>query len=214
MDALTLEIENGATVEDSENISKLNDIISNIEILTPEYLQKVKAETITELSQQQYLGYLTHIYIFYIKPTKILYKYIQGVSNNKNITLQYNDELLNLLCEYYIYISMNYNKVCNIYGFSTLTGIDLNCFERWGKQESQRPQAYRLVKRLQKAYETSLENGAQSGKNPVGFIATLNHRFGWSADNKPSLTVNITRTKQEILSSVDKSLLIENTEKP
>ena len=214
MDTFTLENETAKIIEDSEDLSKLHDIIENIELLTPDYLQKVKAETITELTQQQYLGYLTHIYLFYIKPTKILYKHYQGISNNKQITLQYNDNLLYMLSEYYIYISLNYNKVCNIYGFATLTGIDLNCFERWEKQESQRPQAYRLVKRLQKAYETSLENGAQSGKNPVGFIATLNHRFGWSADNKPTLTVNITRTKQEILSGVDQSLLIENPTNP
>ena len=102
-----------------------------------------------------------------------------------------------------------YNKVANIYGFSAFTGIDDGIIVSWESKENQRPGAYNLVKRLRKAYETSLENGAQSGKNPVGFIAALNHRFGWSADNKPTLTVNINRSQEQIMSTFDSSL-IEN----
>ena len=86
----------------------------------------------------------------------------------------YDDILLYLLCEYYIYMCTQYNKVANIYGFSAFTGIDDGIIVSWESKENQRPGAYNLVKRLRKAYETSLENGAQSGKNPVGFIAALN----------------------------------------
>ena len=103
-----------------------------------------------------------------------------------------------------------YNKIINQFGFSLLSGIELDTMKRWENMESQRPQAYGTIKTLQRFYENSLENGAQSGKNPVGFIATLNHRFGWSADNKPQLTVNITRSKNEILSSINPELLTEN----
>lgn len=80
--------------------------------------------------------------------------------------------------------------------------------------ESQRPKAYATVKRLKSGYENALEIGAQTGKNPVGYIASLNHRFGWSADSKPQLTVNITRTQDDILKTLDTGLIEKTTENP
>ena len=200
-------------VSDSVLLSKFQDIVSNIELLTDDYLKSHNIVSLKELTQQEYSGYLMYIAMKYFKPTKILYKHIQGVSNNKQITLMYDDDLLTLLCEYYIYMSLDCNKVVNMYSFSLFSGIDDDTLTRWTKEESQRPKAYGITKRLSKAYEKSLENGAQSGKNPVGFIATLNHRFGWNADNKPSLTVNITRTQNEIMSTFDNALLSDNSEK-
>lgn len=198
-------------IEDSLLISKLNDIITNIELLIPEYLNNAHVETVNELSQQQYNGLLMYINMQYIRPTKCLYKYIQGVSNNGRCVLMYDDDLLYLLCEYYIYITMQYGKVVNPHGFSLLVGCDTDQFTRWEKLEGQRPRVCGMVKRLRKEYESSLENGAQSGKNPVGFIATLNHRFGWSSEGKTTLTVNITRNKDEIMSSVNPELITDKS---
>jgi len=126
----------------------------------------------------------------------------------------YDDDLIYLLCEYYIYISQKYNKTCHPVGFSYLSGVDLSTLGRWESMESQRPKAYATVKRLKSGYENALEIGAQTGKNPVGYIASLNHRFGWSADSKPQLTVNITRTQDDILKTLDTGLIEKTTENP
>ena len=199
------------TIEDDENAAKMKDIIDNIELLTADYLQKAHVETITELTQQQYTGLLHFIAIQYFKPTKVLYKHTPAASHDKYITLMFDDVLINMLCDYYIYISALHNKVSNPYGFASLIGSDVDTLKRWEGLESQRPLAYGTTKKLRKAYETGLENGAQSGKNPVGFIAALNHRFNWSSDSKPQLTVNITRSQDQILQSFDAGLI---TEKP
>lgn len=199
------------TIEDDENTAKMKDIIENIELLTADYLQKAHAETITELTQQQYTGLLQYCAINYFRPTKVLLKPSPNTLKNNTIIYMYNDDLLCLLSEYYINLSLLHNKIINPYGFCMLIGCDVDQIERWAQQESQRPRLCGMIKRLRKAYETSLEYGAQSGKNPVGFIAALNHRFNWSSDSKPQLTVNITRSQDQILKSFDAGLI---TEKP
>ena len=213
MDVIT---ENQETIIDnSADDATIKDIISNIELLTANFIEKNGIEDMRTTPQQVYMAMLDYIRMNYFIPNKSsLYKYNRGISHNGCITHEYNYYILNSIVDYYIYMCRYYNKVSNIYGFSTMSSVPDSVICSWGKQESQRPDAYRLFKNLSSSYENGLENGAQSGKNPVGYIATLNHRFGWSADNKPQLTVNITRTKQEILSSVDNSLLIENAEKP
>lgn len=198
-------------IDDSVIQSKMSDIISNVELLMIDYLQLVNAESLTDITQQQYSGFLMYCAMHYFKPTKIL-QYKKSIPNMQNANIYtYIDSLLVLVCEYYIFISHTYNKIINPYGYSLFIGCDMDSFKKWEKPESQRPELVGMLKRLRFEYESSLENGAQSGKNPVGFIATLNHRFGWNADNKPQLTVNITRSKNEILSSINPELLTENS---
>lgn len=200
------------SIDNSVDDATIRDIISNVELLIETYKTNKGIENLSDITQQQFMALLDYIRFNYFIPNKnLLYKYIRGVSNDNYISHQYNYYIISGIVDYYIYLCRDNNKVSNIYGFSCLTGIADSVICHWGKEESQHPQAYRLSKNLSSSYENSLENGAQSGKNPVGFIATLNHRFGWSADNKPSLTVNITRSKNEILSSINPELLSDNS---
>lgn len=204
-------ITDNSNIDNSVQDATIRDIISNIEYLTNDYTTNNNIDDIRTISQQEYNAILIYICMSYIKPKKVLYKYTQGISNNNQITCMYDDYIVSNICQYYIYMCSRYNKIINQFGFSLLTGIELDTLHRWESLESQRPQAYGTSKTLKIFYENSLENGAQSGKNPVGFIATLNHRFGWSSDNRPSLTVNITRSKSEILSSINPDLLTDNS---
>ena len=198
-------------IDNSVDDATIQDIISNIELLIDDYKLKFDIENLSTITQQQFTGVLDYIRMnYFISNKPILYKYIRVISNDKHISNLYNYYILNGIVDYYIYLCRYNNKVSNIYGFSQLTGVADENIYQWRDVKSQRPEAFSIYKKLQTSYETSLENGAQSGKNPVGFIATLNHRFGWSADNKPQLTVNITRSKNEILSSINPELLTDN----
>jgi len=199
------------SVDNSVDDAVIQDIITNIDRLIEEFKISHDVDDIRTISQNEFTGILKYIQFNYIRPTKCLYKYTPNTIHNNNITLMYNDYIVSSICDYYMYLCSIYNKIVNVYGFYALTGIDFKTFESWEEMQSQRPQAFQTIKRLKKEYECTLENGAQSGKNPVGFIATLNHRFGWSADNKPQLTVNITRSKNEILSSINPELLTDNS---
>ena len=199
------------TIENSPDDAKIKDICEKIDILLDSYCQENGIEDLKQEPQQVFVGGLMYVYFnLFAQDKNLLRLYVPGISNNNHITNMYNDYVLLGVCDYYIYLCFKYNKIPKPIEYSYLTGIPLGTLDRWKNSENQNPGAHELVKRLSKTYESALENGAQSGKNPVGFIATLNHRFGWNADNKPSLTVNITRSKNEILSSINPELLTEN----
>ena len=214
MDIYTDTFSRSDYVESSPDDAKIKDICERIDLLLDSYKQENSIDDYKQESQQVFVGALMYVCFNLFDTDKTLLRlYSQGSSNNGHITDMYNDYVLLGVCKYYIYLCHKYNKIPKLIDFSYLTDIPLQTFDRWKNSENQRPRAYELVKRLSKTYESALENGAQSGKNPVGFIATLNHRFGWSADNKPSLTVNINRTQEQIMSTFDTSLLSDNQTK-
>ena len=194
-------------VDDSVVDAVANSLIEGIENCYNQYCIDNNIENMKTETQSVFTASLMYCYFTFIKPQKnILYKYKQGISNNNHVTMQYDFDLLGVLCDYYIYKSLSNGKVPSIQGFCYFLGISSDMPYEWAKQESQHPKATNIYKKLRKAYETGLEYGAQFGKNPVGFIATLNHRFGWSSDNKPTLTVNINRDSKQIMSTFDNSL--------
>lgn len=200
---------------DDATTAKIKDIIERVELLLDSYCQEKSIEDMTTATQAVFYGGLMFVcFNLFDVDKSLLHKYTQGVSNNHRITDMYDDDILFGLCRYFIYMCSAYNKTPNPQGFSYLTGIELDTLARWGKLESQRPQAYGVAKMLKSAYETGLESGAQSGRNPVGFIATLNHRFGWSQESRPSLTVNITRSQNEIMSTYNQNLIDDQQAKP
>lgn len=203
---------NDCYVEDSETSAKLHDIITNIEILTSDFLATKgdDVKTLKDLSQREYCAFLMYVRDNYIRPTKCIYKFFPGINNNKQITLLIDDDILCGIVDYYISLSLNADKVCNKMGLNALLGIAFDTIDRLEKAKDQRPEASAIIKTLDKWYEYSLEVGAQTGKNPVGYMATLNHRFKWSDDSKPQIQVNITRDKSQIMSSVNPELIGKN----
>ena len=95
----------------------------------------------------------------------------------------YNYNLVNDICDYYIYLCMTYEKEISILGFSNLTGIPDSTIYDWGYNQRELSRTgSEICKKLQKYNEESLENKLASGKaNPVGVIAILNRRHGWAS---------------------------------
>ena len=200
---------------ESATDAKIKDIIERVEILLDAYCKENNIDTLTDVTQAVFYGGLMFVcFNLFDLDKSLLHEYTQGVSNNGRVTDKYNDDVVYGVCKYFIYMCSMYNKVPNPQGFSYLTGIETDTLARWGTLESQRPRAFGVSKMLKSAYETGLESGAQSGRNPVGFIATLNHRFAWSQESKPTLTVNINRSQSEIMSTYNRNLIDENSDKP
>jgi len=214
MDSLQPELipENDFIVEDSETSAKLHDIITNIELLIPEYLATKgdDIKTLKDLSQLEYTAFLMYCRDHYIRPTKCMYKCFPGVSHKDKITYMIDDNIFYGVVEYYISLSFSNNKICNQAGINALTGFYWDTLARLENAQEQRPLASKAIKSVNNWYENALEIGAQSGKNALGYVATLNHRFKWSNPNNQTLTVNITRDKSQIMQSVDTGLLTEN----
>jgi len=202
-------------VENSKSDAIAKSLIDGIQNAFDSFIESHNIDDMKTESQNVFNAALMYCNFNYISIyRKYLYKYSRGISNNGYITNEYDYYIIDKLVDYYIYLCCVYNKVSSIAGFCFLLGLNQDTVQEWGRDNSQRPDAGAIYKKLRFSYENALENGAQNGKNPVGYIAALNHRFAWNTDNKPALTVNITRTRDEILNSVNTALLSDTVENP
>ena len=94
----------------------------------------------------------------------------------------YDYELINRLCDYYIYLCTLYDKEISQIGFGNLTGINPDTFWDWGNERNKLSKAgCEIYKKLVKFREESLSNKLATGnKNPVGILAILNRHYQWN----------------------------------
>ncbi len=180
-----------------------NDIDMYLQIFCEN--QKPPIEDLTKVSQSVWNAAMMYIHRHVFKNREYFRsrKKIQ-VNDNAPISNYYifNYDLLNDVCDYYIYICMTYEKEISILGFSNLTGISDGTIYEWGynPQRQLSRKGYEICKKLQKYNEESLENKLASNKgNPVGVIAILNRRHGWASP----YTADANRQRGKALTAAD-----------
>lgn len=112
--------------------------------------------------------------------------------NNNNYNNQYSNinqsncnaydiDVVDSICDYYIYLCNVNDKGVTISGFCKLTGIGETTIYDWGTEENRKlsTSSWEIYKKLNTEYEQSLEARLWSNKNPVAHIAIANRRFGW-----------------------------------
>ena len=158
-----------------------NDIELNFKI----FCEVNKIEDMRAASQSVYNACLRYIQRHVFKDKDILRDKRNIYNKNNNIMSNYNRynyDLLNDICDYYIYMSMLYDKEVSIMGFCNLTGIDKDTVTSWNKPDRLSPLSMSIYKKLCENREESLSNKLVTGnKNPVGVIAVLNRQFGWAS---------------------------------
>lgn len=102
--------------------------------------------------------------------------------NNSNCN-SYNIDIVNSICDYYIYLCMMYDKEVSVIGFCNLTGISQDCIYAWANNARElSTSGNEVYKKLNQFREESLSNKLVTGnKNPVGVIAVLNRQYGWAS---------------------------------
>ena len=102
--------------------------------------------------------------------------------NNSNCN-SYNIDIVNSVCDYYIYLCMMYDKEVSVIGFCNLTGISQDCIYAWANNARElSTSGNEVYKKLNQFREESLSNKLVTGnKNPVGVIAVLNRQYGWAS---------------------------------
>lgn len=102
---------------------------------------------------------------------------------NKSTCNRYDIQIVNSICDYYIYVCMLYAKEVSMIGFSNLTGIDTQTIQQWGNDARKlSTSGVEVFKKLNEFNEESLSNLLISGtRSPVGAIAALNRRHGWAS---------------------------------
>lgn len=101
--------------------------------------------------------------------------------NNSNCN-SYNIDMVNCICDYYIYLCMMYDKEVSQIGFSNLTGINTDTIIDWGNNINKlSTSACDVYKKLSQFREESLSNKLVTGKqNPVGILGVLNRHYQWN----------------------------------
>lgn len=96
----------------------------------------------------------------------------------------YNYELLNDICDYYIYITALYDKECSIYGYSKLVNIPYNTIMEWGNNYSNRDisssLSFNIHKKLTNEREQSLVAKLVTMKHPTAMAIILNKEYNYN----------------------------------
>ena len=158
---------------------------NDIELYLKIFCEENKIEDMRAASQSVYNACLRYIQRHVFKDKDILRDKSNVYNKNNSIMSNYNRynyDLLNDICDYYIYISMLYDKEMSIIGFSNLTCINNDKVTSWNKPDRLSPLSMGIYKKLCENREESLSNKLVTGnKNPVGVIAVLNRQFGWAS---------------------------------
>ena len=118
--------------------------------------------------------------------------------NNSNCN-SYNIDIVNSICDYYIYLCMMYDKEVSVIGFCNLTGISQDCIYAWANNTRElSTSGNEVYKKLNQFREESLSNKLVTGKqNPVGILGVLNRHYQWNMpgvsreqSNKHALTAS------------------------
>jgi hypothetical protein len=96
----------------------------------------------------------------------------------------YDYDLLNDICNYYIYITALYDKECSIYGFSKLVNIPYQLIQEWGNNYSNSnrlsTKSCDIYKKLTNEREQSLVAKLVSMKHPTAMAIVLNKDYGYN----------------------------------
>lgn len=96
----------------------------------------------------------------------------------------YNYELINSICDYYIYITALYDKECSIYGFSKLVNIPCQLIQEWGHNYNNSNRLSTLscdiYKKLTDEREQSIIAKLVTMKHPTALAIILNKDYGYN----------------------------------
>lgn len=129
-----------------------------------------------EISNSQYSASMQ-----YINQTFVKRKY-------ERLSYSVNPDVLGKLLDQYIYLCNIYDKCIRVYDFSLLSGITTTTLYRYHNYNGNERQTKILCIIMQKLFDSS-ESSIESkiltdNGNKIGYIASLNHRFGWNnSDN-------------------------------
>ena len=186
-----------------------NDIAMYLRI----FCEEQEIEDMRSASQSVYNACLRYIQRHVFRDKDILRDKSNIYNINNNIMSNYNRynyDLLSDICDYYIYMSMLYDKEVSIMGFCNLTGISQDCIYAWANNARElSTSGNEVYKKLNQFREESLSNKLVTGnKNPVGVIAVLNRQYGWASP----CTSDSNRQKQALTASELPKLSENNTQ--
>lgn len=170
-------------------------------------------EDMKKESQAVWNSALMYIKRHVFSTSDILKSHNNIINKNNSIDSNYNAynyELVNSVCDYYIYLCMLNDKEVSAIGFSLLTGIDRYTLATWRDEGTKLSTLSSVIgKKISDFREESLSNKLATGKqNPVGVIAILNRQYGWASP----YTADSNRQKRALTDAELPKLAIQNSQ--
>jgi len=167
------------------NIGDLKIYDNDFELTMDEACQKFKIDDLVKEGQSRWKAVMFYVGKRIFPDNKILKNksivYLDGnkipTNNNK---FDYN--ILNILCDYYIQLSRQYNKLISAVAFSAFVNIPVNTIDQW-KQAEPDTMSYKIWKKLQDDREDSLKDKAADNGNVMGLFQIGRREFGWDMPN-------------------------------
>lgn len=173
---------------------------NEIETCLDQFCREKKIDDLRGASQGVWNGAMIYIGNKLFKGTnRLKFQGRYDINNNKikSNCNQYDYNLVNGICDIYIYLCCLYDKEISILGFSKLTGIDYYTLMLWGDNNNKlwgnsnsvssgnndklSITGFDIYKKLHLNREESLSNKLATGnKNPVGVLAILNRHYQWN----------------------------------
>lgn len=105
---------------------------------------------------------------------------------------KYNYNILNSICDEYIYFSDIYNKLCSTIAFSSWCNIDNSTVDNWRLNKESSPVSFEIWKKLQGIRKDCIKDRAYDNKSPVGAMFVGNNEFGM---NQPGIGYEATQAR-------------------
>lgn len=102
-----------------------------------------------------------------------------NIPTNNN---RYNYNILNILCDYYIQLSRQYNKLISTVAFSEFVNIPTNTIDQWRELEPS-SMRFQIWKKIQDDREDGLKDKAADNGNVMGVFQVGRREFGWDMPN-------------------------------
>lgn len=105
---------------------------------------------------------------------------------------RYDRDVINILCDEYIYISNKYNKLVSTIAFSNMLNIPTTTLDLWAGDEPSST-SFKVWKKLQTSRKDCITDRAYDSNSPVGTMFVGNNEFGM---NQPGIGDAATQRKE------------------
>ena len=142
-----------------------------------EYIAINNGIDLTAITQLRWKDLLYFLHDNYIKPRKTELLRVDGNINN-----QYDVDKVSAVYDIYTRLCAKYEKIVITADFLTLTGIPDETFYRWKRKGSAgfSIKGCEFAEKVKRTNEDSIVSAMIStGRNPVSYIAMLNHYHDW-----------------------------------
>lgn len=154
---------------------------NDFEMAIEEACQKFRIDDLVREGQTRWKAVMHYVGKRVFPDNKVLKdKNIVWLEGNKIPTNnnRYDYNILNILCDYYIQISRQYNKLISTVAFSEFVNIDTGVLDEWRNHEPSDPR-YEIWKKLQGNREDSLKDKAVDSGNVMGVFQVGRREYQW-----------------------------------